>query len=245
MFTLLHIDSSARPGRSGEDPHGSHTRRLSARFVRRWTEARPHDQVIHRDVAASPPSPVTGSWVQAAFTPPGRREPWMRATLSESDALVDELLAADLLVIGAPMYNFGMPSTLKAWIDNIVRVGHTYGFDRNRAGEPYWPLLAGQGKRAVLLGARGDYGYDPGGRLAHANHVEAGVMTPLRYIGIDTIDSVAVEYDEFSDERLAASIAAAEAHVDALVERLLGEMLRGTATGEGHPLPTALPCRGA
>lgn len=220
MFTLLHIDSSARPGRSGEQPHGSHSRRLTARFMQRWQALRPADNVIRRDVAAAPPSPVTGQWVHAAFTPPGRREGWMRATLAESDALVDELLAADLLVIGAPMYNFGMPSTLKAWIDNIVRVGRTFGFDRSRDGEPYWPLLAGQGKRAVLLGARGDHGYDPGGRLAHANHVEAGVATPLRYIGIDAIDSIAVEYDEFGDERLAASLVAAEAEVDALVERL-------------------------
>jgi FMN-dependent NADH-azoreductase len=231
MFTLLHIDSSARPGRSGEHPHGSHSRRLSARFLRRWQALRPADSVIRRDVAASPPSPVTAQWVHAAFTPPGQREPWMRATLAESDALVDELLAADLLVIGAPMYNFGMPSTLKAWIDNIVRVGRTFGFDRSRDGEPFWPLLAGQGKRAVLLGARGDHGYDPGGRLAHANHVETGVATPLRYIGIDAIDTIAVEYDEFGDERLGASLMAAEAEVDALVERLAGsarQALRAT-----------------
>jgi FMN-dependent NADH-azoreductase len=220
MLTLLHIDSSARRGASGDQPHGSHTRRLSRRFVERWMAARPHDRVIRRDVAANPPSPVTAEWVHAAFTPPAQREPWMRATLAESDALVDELLAADLLVIGVSMYNFGMPSTLKAWIDNIVRVGRTFGFDRGRAGEPYWPMLAGQEKRVVLLGSRGDYGYDPGGRLAGANHVEAGMLTPLRYIGIDRSDRIAIEYDEFGDERLQASITAAEAQVDALVDRL-------------------------
>jgi len=144
----------------------------------------------------------------------------MHTTLAESDTLIDELLAADLVVIGAPMYNFGMPSTLKAWIDNIVRVGRTFGFDRDRAGEPYWPMLAGQGKRVVLLGSRGDHGYDPGGPLATSNHVEAGVMTPLRYIGIDVADRIAIEYDEFRDERLLASITAAEAETDALVARL-------------------------
>lgn len=220
MLTLLHIDSSARPGRSGEQPHGSHSRRLSARFIERWLAARPGDRVLRRDVAADPPAPVTGAWVHAAFTPPAQRQAWMHATLAESDALVDEVLAADLLVIGAPMYNFGMPSTLKAWIDNIVRVGRTFGFDRTRAGDPYWPLLAGQGKRAVILGARGDFGYEPGGRLAQANHVEAGLATALRYIGIEAAGSVAIEYDEFADERLARSIAAAEAGVDALVRRL-------------------------
>lgn len=224
MLRLLQIDSSARPGRSGEQPHGAHTRRLTARFVRRWQALRPEDAVTYRDVAACPPRPVTGEWVHAAFTPPPQREAWMHAALAESDALVDELVAADLVVIGVPMYNFGMPSTLKAWIDNIVRVGRTFGFDRNRAGEPYWPLLAGQGKRLVLLGARGDHGYDPGQRLAASNHVEAGVMTPLRYIGVDAVDRVAIEYDEFADARLAASIAAAEAEVDALVDRLAGQL---------------------
>lgn len=82
-------------------------------------------------------------------------------------------------------------------------------------------MLAGMDKRLVLLGSRGDYGYDPGERLAAINHVEAGVLDPLRYIGIDAAERIAIEYDEFGDERLHASIAAAEAQVDALVERLV------------------------
>jgi FMN-dependent NADH-azoreductase len=220
MIRLLHIDSSARPGRSDEQMHGSHTRRLSGRFVNLWKARRPQDAVVYRDVAAQPPGPVTGEWVHAAFTAPAQREPWMHEVLSQSDRLVDELVAADLVVIGVPMYNFGIPSTLKAWIDNIVRVGRTFGFDRSRAGEPYWPLLAGQGRQLVLLGSRGDHGYEPGKRLAADNHVEAAVMTPLRYIGIDSVHRVAIEYDEFNDERLHASIAAAESEVDDLVGRL-------------------------
>lgn len=230
---LLQIDSSARSGRSGTHVHGSHTRRLSERFVRRWRALRPDDAVVYRDLAANPPAPVDGAWVHAAFTPPERRQPWMHAVLAESDRLVDELLAADLLVVGAPMYNFGMPSTLKAWIDNIVRVGRTFGFDRDREGAPYWPMLAGQGRRAVLLGSRGDYGYDEGGRLQAMNHVEAGLRTPLRYIGIDRFDAVAIEYDEFADRRLVASIAAAERAVDALAERLAADI--GVVPETAHP----------
>src|SRR3546814_5198293 len=79
------------------------------------------------------------------------------------------------------------------------------------------------GKRAVILGARGDYGYDPGGRQADANFVEAGLKAPLAYIGLRDATSIAVEFDEFADERLARSIAAAESAVDALVDRLIGE----------------------
>ena len=156
----------------------------------------------------------------------------MHQVLSQSDRLVDELIGADLVVIGVPMYNFGMPSTLKAWIDNVVRVGRTFGFDRSRPGESYWPLLAGQGKRMVLLSSRGDHGYEPGERLGTRNHVETGVTAPLLYIGIDRVDYVAIEYDEFNDERLHASIAAAEAEVDALVEKITDEM---AACGAGLP----------
>jgi len=217
---LLHLDSSARPGSSETSRHGSHSRRLSARFVQRWREHEPDTQVIYRDIGAEPPSPVDGGWVHAAFTPPAQREPWMHDRLAQSDALIDELLAADVIVAGVPMYNFGMPAQFKAYIDNIVRVGRTFGFDRSRAGEPYWPLLAGMGKRLVILSSRGDFGYSPGQRIAHMNHVEGGVATAFGYIGIADVASVAIEYDEFADERLRASIAAAEAQVDALVEHM-------------------------
>lgn len=230
MISLLHLDGSARPGRSGEHAHGSHTRRLTARFVARWRRLRPQDRVVYRDVGQAPPAPVDGAWIHAAFTPPAQRAPWMTERLAESDALVDELIASDLVVAGVPMYNFGMPAQVKAWIDNVVRVGRTFGFDRNREGAPYWPLLAGQGRRAVLLGARGDHGYDPGGRLEADNHVERGVMTPLRYLGIEAFDRIAMEYDEFADARLQASIARAEAAVDALVDRLAAEAACGAVS---------------
>jgi FMN-dependent NADH-azoreductase len=229
VLKLLHLDASARPGRSGQQAHGSHTRRLSARFVERWRALRPDDTVIYRDIGASPPSPVSGEWIHAAFTPPARREPWMQEVLAESDRLIDELEASDLIVAGVPMYNFGMPAQFKAYIDNVVRVGRTFGFDRARPGEPYWPMLAGQGKRLVILSARGDSGYAPGQRLAHTNHVESGVATPLQYLGIDHVASVAVEYDEFGDERLVQSLRRAEAEVDHWVEALSGAAIAATA----------------
>lgn len=218
--TILHIDASARLGISGRDPHGSHSRRLSLRFIERWQTLRPADQVLRRDVARQAPAFVTEDWVAAAFTPPNARTPAMHERLAESDALVDELIAADLIIIGVPMYNFGMPATLKAYIDNIVRVGRTFGFDRKRTGEPYWPMLASAGKRLVLLSSRGDHGYGDGERLAQVNHVEPGVAAAFAYIGITDVVSVAVEFDEFGDERLNASIVAAERRVDELVQAL-------------------------
>ncbi|GAB3127279.1 FMN-dependent NADH-azoreductase [Novispirillum itersonii] len=218
---LLHIDSSARTGVSGRDRYGSHTRRLSQRFMTLWKEQRPLDSVTYRDVGVSAPTPVTEAWIAAAFTPQERRDDSQKAVLRESDDLTSELIAADLIVIGAPMYNFGVPAPLKAWIDNIVRVGLTFGFDRTRQGEPYWPMLP-PGKTLIILTARGDYGYDDGGRLAGSNLVEAGLRVPLAYIGLTECETVAIEYDEFSDDRLSASISRAEAAVDSLVKRLVG-----------------------
>lgn len=224
---LLRLESSARAARSDQSPYGSHTRRLTERFIARWRAARPQDVVVTRDVGQSPPRPVSEKWIHAAFTKPEQREPWMGEVLAESDALVDELIASDLIVAGVPMYNFGMPAQMKAYIDNIVRVGRTFGFDRSREGEPYWPMLEGMGKRLVVLSARGDCGYDKGGRMAHVNHVEAGVRDVLAYLGVTDFASVAIEYDEFRDARFEASVAAAEQSVDALVDRLLAETQPG------------------
>nr|WP_163502729.1 NAD(P)H-dependent oxidoreductase [Halomonas socia] len=220
MTSLLHLDASARPGRSGIDPHGSHSRRLSARFVEQWQKARPGDRILYRDLGQHPPHPVSGEWIHAAFTKPEAREPWMHDVLAESDALVDELLEADLIVAGVPMYNFGVPAGFKAYIDNIVRVGRTFGFDRSRQGLPYWPMLTDMHKRLVVLGSRGDYGYAPGERMAQANHVEPHIRTVFGYLGIEDVHGIAVEYDEFGGEHLQVSLDQAERRIGALVESL-------------------------
>ena len=237
MMTLLQIDSSARLGRSGHDPHGSHSRRLTSHFLQHWLAKAPDTRVLRRDLAAQPPRPVDNRWIEAAFTPEERRTPPMRDVLRESDLLVDELVRADVIVVGAPMYNFGVPAQLKAWIDNVVRVGRTFGFDRRRAGAPYWPMLA-PGKRLIVLSARGDGGYGPGGPLSESNLVESSLRVPMAYIGITEVWSVAVEWDEFADSRVAASLQRAEADIEALVARLAPAALEPSA---GRPKLLSAP----
>jgi FMN-dependent NADH-azoreductase len=232
---LLHIDSSPRPLVAGH--RGSHTRRLGARFVQRWL-ARRADTVRHRDLGLRPPALPSAAFIEAAFTPVARRTPAESAVLAESDALVDELIAADLIVAGVPMHNFGVPACFKAYIDNVVRVGRTFGFDRARP-VPYYPLLAA-GKTLVVLSARGDQGYEPGGPSASMNHVEPHIRTAFGYMGITDVRSVAIEWDEFPrDSRHAESIASAEAAVDALVDELLKSASRAAASYRQAAAPGA------
>lgn len=219
MRSILHIDSSARSSKPETAARGSHTRRLSARFSEQWCTLRPQDSVIYRDVAQTPPSPVSAEWVASAFTHPERRDPAMAANLAESDELVNELLTADVVVVGAPMYNFGIPSTLKAWIDNIIRVGVTFGFDRSRGATPYWPMLP-PGKQLVILTSRGDYGYGPQEPLESMNHADPALVTAFSYIGITDVRIISVEYDEFNDSRVEDSLDAALSEVSALVESM-------------------------
>lgn len=213
MATLLHIDASARTKRSL-------SRRLSSLFVERWRQQRPDDEVIRRDLGLAPPPHMSEAWIAAAFTPPAERSTEMRDTLALSDTLIAEVRAADLIVLGVPMYNYGMPSALKAWIDQIARVGETFSFDLARGDFPIEPVLSG--KRLVVLSSRGEFGFQPGGVRATSNHLDPHIATTGHYLGVarKDIHLVAIEYQEFGDERFARSVADAEQRVHALVREL-------------------------
>ena len=220
MTHILQLDASARPGRAGIHEHGSHSRSLTHRFVSWWQARRPEDTVTYRDIGGTPPSFIDQQWIQAAFTPPEKHEPWMDDTLEESDQLIDELVQADILIIGAPLYNFGMPAALKAWVDQVVRMGRTVEYDPSTPEDPFTPLLADRPRHAVILSSRGGVGFEPGGELAHMNHLEPGLTTVLEFVGITNVHSIAIENQEEGGDALAESIAVAEQRVDALVARL-------------------------
>ena len=219
MTTLLHLDASARSGLSGTHVHGSHSRRLSRHIVSSRHATLPDEEVIYRDIGATPPRPVTGEWIAAGYTPAAEREPWMHAALAESDTLIAEIRRADLLVIGVPMYNFGMPAPLKSWIDNIVRIGATFDFDRSREN-PYVPLLAERLRRTVLLTSCGSSGYGPDGFQAGLDFLTPGITAPLALLGLTETHSVGIEHAEDHGDLLDRSIAAALARVETLVDEL-------------------------
>lgn len=220
MPHILHLDASARPGLAGKDLHGSHSRNLTQRFVSQWLARRGQDSLTYRDIGQNPPSFISHDWIASSFTPAQQREPWMRETLAESDTLVDELIAADVLVIGAPLYNFGMPAALKAWIDQIVRPGRTVDIDESNPLDPYVALLADRPRHAVILSARGGIGFGVGGEMAHLNHLEPNLITALGFIGITQVHQIAIEGQEVGGELLAESVAQALNQVDALVAQL-------------------------
>src|SRR5690606_14185591 len=146
-----------------------------------------------------PPPRVDQGWIAAAFTAFEQRSVEMRAALVLSDALVDELMASDTLVLGGPMYNFGVPAALKAWSDQVVRVGRTFSHVPADP-QPYQPLTAG--KQAFVIVTTGDAGYQPGGPVAALNQVEPYLRTVLGFIGITAVEFIYAGYDEFGGERL-------------------------------------------
>ncbi|EHJ91511.1 FMN-dependent NADH-azoreductase [Vreelandella boliviensis] len=220
MPHLLHIDASARPGIAGTDNHGSHSRHLTDQFVRQWQSGHPQATVTYRDIGQNPPSIINHDWIASAFTPEERQEPWMKEALAESDQLVDELIAADIVVIGTPLYNFGMPAALKAWIDQVVRAGRTVEFDDSNPIDPYVPKLIDRERHVVVLVARGGVNMSPGEEMAHMNHLEPHLTTALQFMGITRIHYIAIEGQEVGGELLAASIAEAVGKVEVLVDEL-------------------------
>lgn len=208
MKTLLVVNSSGRLARSI-------TRHLAARFAARWVERHPGGRVIEREVGTVAPPVVSEAWIAAAYAlaEPGVVPP----PLAYSESVIGELEAADAVVIGAPMYNFGMPAQLKAYFDQVVRIGRTFAFEPG-AAEPYRGLLAD--RPLFVITSAGDGAIHPGGPLESMNHLEPHLKTLLGFIGLFSTRFIRVGYDEYQDDRAKRSLVKAEAEVDAAIAAL-------------------------
>jgi FMN-dependent NADH-azoreductase len=162
MRHLLHIDSSFRT-------EGSRSRQLSAHFAELWLRGNPDGIVTYRDLAADPVPHLDDLAFFAQFVPEADRTPEQTAALAISTQLIDEVLAADTVLIGLPLYNFAPPSTFKAWFDRIVS-------ERTRGN------LAD--KEFVVVSARGG-GYAPGTPREGWDHGEPWLRQALSSIGVD------------------------------------------------------------
>ena len=183
---LLHLDASALGAQSV-------TRELSAAAVARWQAALPDLQVTYRDLDADPVPHLTGPALSGADD----------AAAKEGQRLLEPFLAADVVVIGAPMYNFGIPSTLKAWIDRIAVAGKTFRY--TEAG----PQGLAGGKQVVVASGRGSALGD-----GHpADFQEAYLRQVFGFLGIDDLTFVRAEGVALSAGHRASALAAAHAAI--------------------------------
>jgi len=205
--TLLVIDSSARVNRST-------TRALTKRFADIWRSSFGDEAVIHRDLGTNPPGALNEAWIASAF---GHRENAQPLALGESELFIGELFRADVIVIGAPMYNFGMPGPLKAYFDQVVRVGRTFEFTGSDEN-PYRSLIPS--KPVVAITSKGSGEYEPGGAMETLNFLEPHLATILGFIGLGDITYAKVTREEYKDEEWKRMVAEAEQTVDILAEQL-------------------------
>ncbi|MBS7807793.1 NAD(P)H-dependent oxidoreductase [Variovorax sp. PCZ-1] len=174
MTQLLVVETSPR----GD---ASISRQMTRCFVEEWLAAHSDGNVVRRDLAQTILPQITAEWLQAYFTPPPQLTEELKARLSLSDSLVAELLAADHLVIATSVYNYNIPSALKAWIDHIVRKGLTLGFDGKG-------LI--KGKKATVLLASGGV-YTEGSPIRDRDIATQYLRLILNVIGITEVTFVA------------------------------------------------------
>jgi FMN-dependent NADH-azoreductase len=177
-MNLLHIDSSILGGNSA-------SRQLSAAMVDQLAKATPGLEAVHRDLAAEPLSHLSGEHF-AARQGAVPESPAMQQDVAASQTVLDEFLNADIVVIGAPMYNFGIPSQLKAWIDRIAVAGKTFRYGANGPEG-----LAGN-KRVIIAISRGGL-YGAGMPAAAFEHVESYLRAVFGFLGVTDLEIVVAE----------------------------------------------------
>jgi FMN-dependent NADH-azoreductase len=201
MANILHIDSSVRST-------GSLTRQLGGEYIAKLKAANPATNVVTRDIVGQPLPHLTEQLIGAYFTPAEQRNAEQAHAIKTSDTLVDELLAADTIVIGAPMYNFSITSGLKAWIDHIARVGRTFQYGANG------PQGLVTGKKVVVFVASGGV-YSEGPAAAY-DHVTTYLRSTLGFLGMTDVSFVVAEGVSMGEEAVTNAIAKGRAQIDAI-----------------------------
>lgn len=191
---LLHLDSSALGAESV-------SRKLTSEIVARQRALHPDVRVTYRDLAADPALHLTGAHM-AAHMGAAIDDATINADLVKGNAYLDELLAADVLVIGAPMYNFSIPTPLKSWIDRIAVAGRSF---RYTAAGPEGLL---KNKKAFIASARGSV-YVAGSPAAASEHQESYLIALLAFLGVSDVNVVRAEGMAFGAEAKEAAVARA------------------------------------
>jgi FMN-dependent NADH-azoreductase len=199
---LLHIDSSIL---------GDHSvsRKVSAAAVAALVAANPGATVTYRDLDAQPAPHQSGALMAARGLDAAARDAGQSRDVAHADAILEEFQAADTVVIGVPMYNFGIPSTLKSWIDHLAVAGKTFSY--SEAGVKG---LAG-GKRIILASSRGGF-YGPDSPVASLQHQESYLRGFFGFIGISELEVISAEGINYGPDHKQTALEAAIAQASGL-----------------------------
>lgn len=201
MTTLLQINASlfAQQG---------HSTGLADAFVAGWTSRHPGTEVIQRNLAAEPVPHLDGERFMSFLAKPEERTPAQQAVVAYSDGLIEELRRADVIVLGLPMYNFGIPSTLKAYFDHVARAGVTFKYT------PTGPVGLLEGKKVYVFAARG------GRYLGTPKDTQTGYIRDfLGFLGITDVEFVYAEGLNMGEDSKTAALAEARRLSAELLER--------------------------
>jgi FMN-dependent NADH-azoreductase len=190
---LLHIDSSVL------GPH-SVSRQVSAAIVDRLHRARPGLEIVYRDLATTPLAHLSGPHLAAAQGAAPDAD--LQQDLTAGQTVLEEFLAADIVVLGAPMYNFAIPSQLKAWIDRIVVASKTFKYSERGAEG-----LAGN-KRVIIAVSRGGY-YGAGSPAAAGEYVETYLRWVFGFIGVTNLEFISADGVQVGPEHREKALAGA------------------------------------
>jgi len=171
-------------------------------LAHKWKSEHPEDVVIVRDIVNTPLPHIDSTLLSGLFSPAASHTEEVKAALARVDELVEEFMDSDIIVIGAPMYNFGIPSTLKAWIDHIAQAGRTFEYTEKG------PVGLVKGKRLFILSTRGGvYAESP------MDHQVAYLKTVFGFLGIEDIQVIQAEGLNLSPEHRERSLCTAEAEI--------------------------------
>lgn len=200
--TLLRIDASARTT-------GSVSRTLADAVQHAWQTAHPTGRVVLRDLAAQPIPHISQDTITGYYTPADQLTPALRAATALSDELIAELLDAHTLLISTPIYNFSIPSALKAYIDHVVRLNYTFAADENglRGLVADRPTFIASAAGAVYAGTD----------LAALNFEGPYLTTLLGFLGITSVELLAVEGTTVDPQAMAATMQQAQARIHAVL----------------------------
>ena len=212
MKKVLVINSSARGVRS-------QSRKLTEVFTNHWNAIYGDTEITHRELGNTDVPHVNEDWIAAAFKPEEERTEVEKEALKKSDAYIAELRDADVIVVGSPMYNWSIPSSLKAYIDQILRVNETWKLNPNNIQNPYIGLL--ENKTLFLLLSRGAQGYEKGEYNEHMNYQSNYLKTVFNIIGISDIHVIAINGSAFDPEKFEKSIEIAHQAIKGVLEREL------------------------